>query len=141
MRVLFVLLAVATLAASCDQAAGPASRVAVAASSMVIEKYGGLNDQPPMGLQRIVQVHDPLVIGRVQRELADLRPFPSDAMGCPFDDGSFFQIRLEFVSAAPVVYKVEARGCQGVYMEPSQQPAWWAIDSPLLGDLNALTGG
>jgi hypothetical protein len=94
-----------------------------------------------MGLQRMVQVHDPVAIARVARELIGLRPFPSGMMSCPFHDGPFFQIRFTFDSTASVVYKVEARGCEGVYLEPSEQPVAWAIDSLLLGDLNALTGG
>jgi hypothetical protein len=43
-------------------------------------------------------------------------------------------IRLAAIDGTSTMVKVDARGCQGVYVGGSKQPAAWAAKSPELFD-------
>jgi hypothetical protein len=128
----WILLAAGILLISCTQSAASAGIVRGGASSALVQQFGGLNDQPPLGLLVSVQISDSSEINRLADELNALPAFPSGLMNCPMDDGSYFAIAFSYPDGASAKVKVEARGCQGVYVGGSTQPAAWAAKSPQL---------
>jgi hypothetical protein len=50
------------------------------------------------------------------------------------DDGSYFAMVFSYGDGTNVMVKVEARGCQGMYVGGSKQPVAWAAKSPELFD-------
>jgi hypothetical protein len=124
---------------SCTPTAASAGIVRGGATSVLVQQYGGFNDQPPLGLIASVQISDSSEISRLTNELNALPPFPSGTMNCPMDDGSYFAIAFSYGDGTSVKVKVEARGCQGVYFGGSTQATYWAAKSPdLIDTLRAL---
>jgi len=122
------------MAISCTQAADSVGFVRDGATSVLIHQYGGLNDQPPLGLLASVQVSDSSQISQLVHELNSLPAFPSGTMFCPMDDGSYIAMAFSYGDGTSTMVKVEARGCQGVYVGGSKQPTAWAAKSPELFD-------
>jgi hypothetical protein len=55
-------------------------------------------------------------------------------MNCRMDDGSYYALVFSFGDGTSIAIKVEARGCQGVYVGGSKQPVAWSAKSPELFD-------
>lgn len=108
--------------------------LAANAESVLIQQYGGLNVQNPLGLIASVETSDPAVIRRVVQELNALPVFPSGVRSCPMDDGSYFAIVLTYAGGAPTPIKVEASGCRAVSIGGSKPIVLWAFNSPGLYD-------
>jgi hypothetical protein len=100
----------------------------------LVERYGGLNDRPPLGLIASVQISDSAAIKRLIRELNALPAFPKSGMFCPFADGSYFALVFTYRDGASTTVKVEANGCRGVFVGGSEQAVAWAVQSPELFD-------
>ena len=115
-----------------------AGLVVPGAIGVLIEQFGGLNDQPPLGLKASVRINDPAVISRLTRELNALPPFPDGVFSCPMDDGSYFVVVFTYGRGTSTTVKLEAHGCGGVFVGDSTQPVAWTLTSP--GLLNSLTG-
>lgn len=134
MRSWIRLAAIGIVAISCTQSAESAGLVRAGATSVLIQQYGGLNDQPPLGLLDSIQVSDSSQISQLVHELNTLPAYPSGTMFCPMDDGSYFAVVFSYRDRTSTMVKLEARGCQGVYVGGSKQPAAWAAKSPGLFD-------
>jgi hypothetical protein len=107
------------------------------AITVLIEQFGGLNDQPLLGLKATVQISDRAAISKLVRELNALPAFP-DGIYCPADDGSYFALVFTYADGTSTAVKV-AGGCEEVYVGGSTQPVAWALPSPALFDtLTAL---
>jgi hypothetical protein len=104
------------------------------AITVLIEQFGGLNDQPPLGLKVSVQISDPAAISKLVRELNALPAFPGGVFSCPMDDGSYFALVFTYADGTGIDVKVEAGGCGGVYIGGSTQPVAWTLTSPTLVD-------
>jgi hypothetical protein len=112
------------------------------AVSMLIQEYGGLNNQNPLGLIASVQTSDPDAIRLLTNELNVLPVFPSDVRFCPMDDGSYFAIVLTYADGVTTPVKVEPTGCRAVSVGGSNPIVLWAFDSPeLFNTLRSLLAG
>ena len=134
MRASIGIAAIAVMAISCTQSVASVEFVHDGATSLVIQQYGGLNDQPPLGLLASIHISDSSKVSQLAHELNTLPAFPSGAMNCPMDDGSYYALVFSFGDETSIAIKIEARGCQGVYVGGSKQPVAWAAKSPELFD-------
>ena len=134
MRAWLGLAAIGIMAISCTQSAVAAGLVRDGATSALIQQYGGLNDQPSLGLVASTHVSDSLQISRLVHELNTLPAYPSGTVFCPMDDGSYFALAFSYGDGTRTMVKVDARGCQAVYVGGSKQPVAWAAKSPELFD-------
>ncbi len=134
MRAWLWFAAIGIMAISCTQSAAAAGLVRDGATSVLIQQYGGLNDQPPLGLVASIHVSDSSQISQLVHELNTLPAYPSGTMFCPMDDGSHFALAFAYVDRTTTMVKVDARGCQAVYVGGSKHPAAWAAKSPELFD-------
>ena len=67
--------------------------------------------------------------------------YPAATMLCPVDDGSHFDATFRYSGLADRHLKIQARGCQAVFLNDSPQPAAWAVNQPsLYGFLNNILG-
>jgi hypothetical protein len=105
--------------------------------AVLIEQFGGLNDQPPLGLKSWVQITDAAAISKLVRDLNALPPFPGGIF-CPEDDGSYFELIFTYSARTRMDVKVEARGCGEVYVGGSTQAVAWTLTSPAF--IDALSG-
>jgi hypothetical protein len=128
------LAAIGIVAVSCTPGAASAVLVSDGATSVLVQQYGGLNDQPPLGLLASIRAADSTQINLLVHELDRLPAYPSGTRFCPMDDGSYFAMTFSYGGGTRTVVKAEARGCQGVYVGGSTQPAAWAAKSPKLFD-------
>jgi hypothetical protein len=126
--------AIGIIAVSCTQSAASAGLVRDGATSVLIQQFGGLNDLPALGLLASIRVTDSSQISPLVNELDALPAYPSATMFCPMDDGSHLAMTFSYGGGASTMVKVEARGCQGVYVGGSKQPAAWAARAPELFD-------
>lgn len=108
------------------------------ASSVLIEQFGGMNDQPALGLKASVQISDPAVVNKLVHDLNALPAFPDALMFCPLDDGSYFALEFAYADGTSTGVKVEAAGCGGVYIGGSSHAAAWTATTPAFDD--ALKG-
>jgi hypothetical protein len=111
-------------------------------TSADIEHYGGRNDNPPLALRKSIRVTDPNALGQLVQELNPLPPFPTpfprDLLPCPMNDGSYYLIDLHYLAGGDATIKVDATGCQAVYLGETKQAAAWAANAP---GLFTLLGG
>jgi hypothetical protein len=108
------------------------------ATSVLIQQFGGLNDQPPMRLKAFVQIKDAAVINKLVRQLNAL-PAPPGLMSCPMDDGSYFALTIAYANRDSIAVRVEVGGCGYVFVGGATQPAAWTLTSPALpNSLQAL---
>ncbi len=98
-------------------------------TSADIEHYGGLNDNPPLALRKSIRVTDPNALGQLVQELNPLPPFPRDLLPCPVNDGSYYRIDLHYMAGGDATIKVDATGCQAVYLGETKQAAAWAANA------------
>ena len=103
------------------------------AIDVLIQQFGSLNDQPPLGLKAWIRIKDATVISRLVRELNALKPFPG-GIYCPFDDGSYFALAFTYARGASASVKLEAGGCGEVFVGGSAQPVAWTLTSPTFLD-------
>jgi len=109
------------------------------AISVLIEQFGGMNDQPPMRRKAFVQIKDSAVINILVRQLNAL-PAPPALIYCPLSDDSYFALTFAYASRGSVAVKVEAVGCGYVFVGGATEPVAWTLTSPvLLSSLQALT--
>jgi hypothetical protein len=111
-----------------------AGLVRPAAISVLIEKFGGLNDLPPLGLQGSVRTSDSTAISSLVRELNGLPAAPSGMMSCSMDDESYFEIVLTYADQTSTSVEVQATGCQFASIGASNPVVAWAAKSPELFD-------
>jgi hypothetical protein len=100
------------------------------ATGVLIEQFGGMNDQPALGLKASVQISDPAVVSKLVHDLNALPAFPDALMFCPLDDGSYFALELAYADGTSTGVKVEAAGCGGVYIGGSSHAAAWTATTP-----------
>ena len=108
------------------------------AIGVLLEQFGGLNNQPPLGLKASVHINDSDVIGELANLLNALPSFPDGIFSCPFDDGSYFVLDFTYAGGSSTAVKVEARGCGEVFVGDWRKPVAWTITSP--GLINYLMG-
>ena len=100
------------------------------ATSATVERFGGLNDQPPLGLQKSASLTDPAAVAGLLEALNALAPYPQGpGIYCPFDDGSHYSIDLVYPDGALQAVRVAAKGCQGVFLNGSAKPVAWGLSS------------
>lgn len=104
----------------------------------VVQRFGGMNDKPPLTLIASVQIKEAAVTRGLIRDLNALPAFPAGGMSCPMDDGSYFRIIFAYVDGTHAAVKLEATGCTELYLEESAQPVAWAATSR--GALYTLEG-
>jgi hypothetical protein len=97
-----------------------------------------LNDNPPLALKKAVHVTDPSALENLATQLDSLPPYPVHIGFCPNDDGSFYQVDLDYVVGGGTSLRIKARGCQAVYEGESKKPIAWALSGPP-GIFNLLT--
>jgi hypothetical protein len=119
---------------SCTQSAASAGLVRDGATSVLIQQYGGLNDQPPLSLLASIRIRDSSEISSLVSELNALPAFPSENMHCANDDLSRFAMVFAYGDGTSTMVNVEATGCRGVYVGGSKQAVAWAAKSPELFD-------
>lgn len=108
------------------------------ASSVLIKEFGGMNDQPALGLKASLESSDPAFVSKLVHDLNALPAFPSEIMSCPSDDGSRFVLEFAYAGGASTSVTVEATGCSGVYIGGSNQAVAWTRTTPAF--LDTLTG-
>ena len=104
------------------------------ALSVLIEQFGGLNDQPPMRLIAFARIKDAGVISKLVGQLNAL-PAPPGLISCPFDDGSYVLLTFTYATGDSTPVKVDASGCGYVYVGGAAEPAAWTTTSPALPNL------
>jgi hypothetical protein len=104
-----------------------------------IGHYGGVNDNPPLALRKSIHITDPNALRRLGLELSGLQSAPGDAVSCPMDDGSYYLIQLRYSSGSDATIRLQATGCQLLFLGGSTQAAAWGANAPglfaLLADL------
>jgi hypothetical protein len=80
------------------------------AKDVLVQQYGGLNDQPALGLRSAVLISDARAISRLVHELNALPAYPGTPMWCGFGDGSYFAADFTYVRGNSTTVKVEASG-------------------------------
>jgi hypothetical protein len=133
MRAWLLVAAVAIAASSC----APIARSAVAPDggpSVLIQQFGGMNDQPPLRVQRSVRIFDSGEMGQLADELNALPPFPNGVWSCPFDDAAYFEVLFTYADGTSTPFRVNARGCRAVYVGKTNPRVLWAARSPELFD-------
>jgi hypothetical protein len=103
-----------------------------------IKQYGGLNDDPPLGLKKEIRISDPRTLENLATALDSLPPFPPGTISCPLDDGSYYLVQLNYIVGGNASLKINARGCQGVYLDASTKPIAWALPATV-NIFNVLT--
>jgi hypothetical protein len=134
MRVWLLLAALGITVVSCTQSAASAGLVHNGATSVLIHQYRGLNDHPPLGLLASIHISDSSHISHLVHELNTLPAYPSGTVFCPMDDGSYFALAFSYGDGTSTTVRVDARGCQAVYVGGSKQRVAWAAKSPELFD-------
>jgi hypothetical protein len=71
------------------------------ATGAVVQRFGGMNDKPPLTLIASVQIKEAAVARGLIRDLNALPAFPAGFMSCPLDDGSYFRIIFAYVRRHP----------------------------------------
>jgi hypothetical protein len=104
------------------------------ATSVLIQQYRGLSDQPPLGLLAWVRISDSGAIRRLVHELNALPAYPSGGMLCADGDGAYFAVDLTYDRGTSTTVRVDRNGCQRVYFGRWEQPVAWAFNSPRLFD-------
>jgi hypothetical protein len=104
------------------------------ATSADIKQFGGLNDNPPLSLRKSVHITDQIAVAQVVKELGLLPPYPTDTFHCPMNDGSYYAIDLHYAAGGDTTLKVDAEGCQAVYMDDSKRPIAWVPVEPQCTD-------
>ncbi len=92
-----------------------------------IKQFGGLNDDPPHALKKEIRITDPIALRNLATELDSLPPFPQGTISCPLDDGSYYSVQLDYLAGGITLLNINARGCQGVYVDGSAQAGAWAL--------------
>lgn len=95
-----------------------------------IRQYGGVNDNPPLALKKMVHVTDPSALENLAMQLDSLPPYPVHRGSCPNDDGSSYLVDLNYVVGGGTSLRIHATGCQAVYEGESTKPIAWALDGP-----------
>ena len=103
--------------------------------TMVVCRYAGLNDAPPLGLEGEGTVTDEASV-RAWRQRFDALPTPRGRFNCPNDDGSALLAGFAGGRGAAVVVKVELRGCQFASNGATSRSAAGSF----LDDLSRLAG-
>jgi hypothetical protein len=104
------------------------------ASSVLIEQFGGMNDESPLGLKASLQISDPAVVSKLVHELNALPAFPDLFIFCPMDDGSYFALVFTYPGGTSTGVKVMAAGCGAVYIGGSSHAVAWTRATPAFLD-------
>jgi hypothetical protein len=99
-------------------------------TSVLIKQFGGMNDQPALGLKASLQTSDPAMVSELVHGLNALPAFPSEIMSCPSDDGSHFVLEFAYADGTSTSVTAEATGCSGVYIGGSNQAVAWTRTAP-----------
>lgn len=109
------------------------------ASGVLIKQFGGMNDQPGLGLKASLETSDPALVSKLVHDLNALPAFPNEIMSCPSDDGSHYVLEFAYADGTSTSVTVEATGCSGVYLGGSNQAVAWTRTAPaFLVTLNGL---
>jgi hypothetical protein len=109
------------------------------ANGVLIKQFGGMNDQPALGLKASLQTSDPAMVSKLVHDVNALPAFPSEIMSCPSDDGSHFTLEFAYADGTSTSVTVEATGCSGVYIGGSNHAVAWTRTAPaFLDTLNGL---
>jgi hypothetical protein len=100
------------------------------ASGVLIQQFGGMNDQPALGLKATLQTSDPVMVSKLVHDLNALPAFPNEIMSCPSDDGSHFVLEFAYANGTSTRVTVEATGCSGVYIGGSNHAVAWTRTAP-----------
>jgi hypothetical protein len=95
-----------------------------------IKQYGGLNDNPPLGLRKAIHITDSTALENLAMQLDSLPPYPTGIFNCPLDDGSYYLIDLNYAVGGDTSLKINAKGCQAVYVGESKKPVAWTLQAP-----------
>src|SRR5258708_10300719 len=111
-------------------------------NSADISHYGGLNDTPQFRVRTSITVTDPVELGQLVTELDALPPFPAAPMLCALDEGAYYLVALHYLGGGDVTLKAEDRGCETVWLLPSNRAVAWGATSPgFYPLLKGLLGG
>jgi hypothetical protein len=129
----FTLGSVRDRIASGPLIAGTPNRVHVA-------HYGPIPRTPATSPDRAITVTSPPLVQNLLSDVNRLPKYPTVKMYCPFDDGSYYEVRFMFASGDTKALRVDQQGCQGVAFadSPDRLVAWSANDPRLLNDLDNL---
>jgi hypothetical protein len=100
------------------------------AISVLVEQFGGMNDQPPLHLKASLQTTDRALVNELVSEVNALPAFPNEVMSCRADDGSYFVLVFTYASGPATSVKAEATGCGGVYLGGSNRAVAWTATTP-----------
>lgn len=99
-------------------------------NSADISHYGGLNDNPQFRLRTSVTVIGPVELAQLVQELNALPPFPAQPMNCPLGEGAYYLIALRYQDGGDMTLKADDRGCEVLYLVPSNRAVAWAATTP-----------
>ena len=109
-------------------------------NAVTVARFGPTAGFPPPPPDRVVTETNSSTVSRLVIDASSLPLFPSGTINCPFDDGSYYQVRFSYADGDSRSLHVERRGCQGVGFaeRPDYSVAWSATDPRLLNGLDAL---
>jgi hypothetical protein len=108
------------------------------ANGVLINQFGGMNDQPAFVLKASLETSDPEMVSKLVHDLNALPAFPDGVISCPIDDGSHFVLEFAYADGTRASVTVEATGCSGVYIGGSNHAVAWTRTAPAF--LDALNG-
>jgi hypothetical protein len=118
--------------------AGSSALVPSRPTRLVLCRYTGLNDQPPMALAYSVRIKRAGRVRDLGRKLDTLPERPDGTSACPSGDGSAIAARFSYKKAAPVTVVVQLGGCGDVTNGRVHRTSMGA--ESLVERLKALTG-
>jgi hypothetical protein len=107
---------------------------------VTVARYGPTAGFPPLPPEKVVTTTSAATVARLVRDINDLPALPQGTIGCPFDDGSYYQVQFAYTNGGSRTFHVERRGCQvvGLAELPQHSVAWSVTDPRFLNDLDAL---
>ena len=107
-------------------------------TGLILCRYTGLNDQPPMTLARTVRIKQRSRMRDLGRKLDALPAPPAGTYSCPNDDGSAIAARFSYKNDSPVTVVVHLGGCGAVTNGRVRRTSMHA--ESLIKRLKSLTG-
>ena len=111
------------------------------ADRAAIQRFGGLNDSPPLGLRKSTVVTNLGDLADLTNALNVQPPYRQGEFYCPMDDGSYFLVDLHYPAGFAERLRVDATGCGAIYLNGASTPVAATAQARDGGELSALLDG